>query len=136
MADKEVANFFEAEARMANNDRIVQETYDKKNELESLVYDIRGKLGGVYADYVKPNDSTTIQNLLKENEEWLYGAGSNSSKGVYSSKIDEVRKVAGPLITRYNEFISLPEALKEFRSAIAGYEQLAQSKVLFGVTLN
>lgn len=33
---------------MMNNDRIIHETYDKKNELESFIYEFRNKLGGAY----------------------------------------------------------------------------------------
>jgi len=39
---------FEAEAKMFNNDRLVQETYDKKNELESLIYAVKRNCADKY----------------------------------------------------------------------------------------
>jgi heat shock protein 4 len=40
----EVNKVYEAEVAMANTDRIVQETADKRNELESYIYDMRDKV--------------------------------------------------------------------------------------------
>jgi len=39
---------FQSEATMANQDRIQQETIDKKNELESMIYTWRENLNGSY----------------------------------------------------------------------------------------
>lgn len=49
-----------------------------KNDLESYVYDARGKLNDNYKDYASEAEKTNILAKLKENEEWVYGAGAKS----------------------------------------------------------
>lgn len=39
---------------MFNNDRLIQETHAKKNELESYIYDMRSKLNEHLSDYTTP----------------------------------------------------------------------------------
>jgi heat shock protein 4 len=39
---------------MMNQDRLIIETYEKKNELESLIYSWRERLTGSHKDYAKP----------------------------------------------------------------------------------
>lgn len=39
---------------MCNQDRILLETYEKKNELESLAYNWKERLNGSHKAYVRP----------------------------------------------------------------------------------
>jgi len=55
-----ISQFYEEEASMAHQDKIITETYDKKNELESYIYDMRNKLQTIYTGYVKPAVAQTF----------------------------------------------------------------------------
>merc|ERR1712087_954654 len=56
----EYNKMFELEANMINVDRIVHETDEAKNDLETYVYDLRDKLESSHADFIeeKSKEST------------------------------------------------------------------------------
>lgn len=47
-------NFFTIESTMLNQDRIIVETYERKNELESMVYTWKEKLTGSHQTFAEP----------------------------------------------------------------------------------
>lgn len=57
---------------MCNQDRILIETYEKKNELESLAYNWKEKLQGSHRNFVKPEAIPEIVAFLEQTSEWLY----------------------------------------------------------------
>lgn len=72
---------------MLNKDRIILETYERKNELESLLYKWKENLNNSHKEYAKPGDIPPILQLLEENSEWLYGDGQNATRGAYTDRI-------------------------------------------------
>lgn len=38
---KQMEELFEAEAKMSNDDKLIKDTYERKNELQSLIYNTR-----------------------------------------------------------------------------------------------
>ena len=111
--------------QVMQQDRIVQETQAKRNELESYVYDTRSSLYGL-ADYlttqvshsarchcsavpvththgaglVALQDSDTLRAQLDAAENWLYEDGFDVAKKVYQAKLDELRALADPVRRR------------------------------------
>lgn len=73
---------------MMNQDRILLETYEKKNELESLAYNWKEKLLGSHKPYVKPEAAPEIIAHLEKISEWLYSEGQDSNRGTYAQKIE------------------------------------------------
>jgi len=49
---------------MLNNDKLILETYEKKNELESLAYKWKDNLTGAYQPFAKPDQIPEIIKLL------------------------------------------------------------------------
>jgi len=41
---------------MVNQDKLILETYEKKNELESSIYNWKEKLSGSHQRFAKPNE--------------------------------------------------------------------------------
>ena len=123
MNSKQLMEAQEKEALMLQQDRIVQETQAKRNELESYVYDTRSSLYGL-ADYlttqvshsarchcsavpvththglVALQDSDTLRAQLDAAENWLYEDGFDVAKKVYQAKLDELRALADPVRRR------------------------------------
>lgn len=128
-SEKEMAKYFEEEATMFNHDRLIRETYEKKNELESYIYDIRQKLSDKLKDYTTQDVINSFFKLLSENEEWLYGEGTNSSKSSFVQRIENLKKIGDPIKKRWEEYTQLPELVNELLKGIAGYEGFATSKV-------
>lgn len=73
--EKEIQNFFSIECSMLNQDRILIETYERKNELESLTYSWKEKLCGSHQEFGKPEEIPGIVSFLESINEWLYGDG-------------------------------------------------------------
>jgi molecular chaperone DnaK (HSP70) len=76
---------------MKNQDRVIHETYERKNELESLIYNNKEKLGSTYKNFVNPADVPKLLEMLEQANNWLYSDGENASRGLYLEKIDALR---------------------------------------------
>ncbi|PHH76238.1 hypothetical protein CDD83_4303 [Cordyceps sp. RAO-2017] len=97
------STLIEQEANMVMEDKLVADTEEKKNELETFIYDLRAKLDDQYAEFAGEEEKTTIKQKLETAEEWLYDEGDDASKGVYVAKLDELRAMAGPIVQRHFE---------------------------------
>ncbi|KAI9824461.1 MAG: adenyl-nucleotide exchange factor sse1 [Thelocarpon impressellum] len=93
LAEKEMSMFME--------DKLVADTEDKKNELESYIYEMRGKIDDQFADFASDEEKEKLKAKLEEAEDWLYGDGEDATKAVYTAKMDEIRFLAGPIAQRY-----------------------------------
>lgn len=91
----------EKEAAMVMEDKLVADTEEKKNELETYIYDLRNKIDDQYSEFASEEEKEKIKAKLETAEEWLYDEGEDASKGVYIAKIDELRALAGPIRQRY-----------------------------------
>ncbi len=89
---------------MSNQDRIIVETYEKKNQLESLSYKWKEKLNGSHKIYAKPESIPEILTLLEQTSEWLYGQGKQSNRGTYNTKIEQVQAKVGDIQNRYDSY--------------------------------
>lgn len=116
----------ELEANMANEDRLIIETADKRNELESYIYSMRDKIDGVLAPYSTPSEKDSLKKLLNDAEEWLYGDGYESTKSIYASKINELKVVGNAIENRYNEENTRQNAVDQFKVQIEHVKSFVQ----------
>ena len=72
---------------MAAQDRLVVETLELKNEVESYILALRGKLSSEYEPYVREEARAKLSQQLEAAEDWLYDEGEDVTKSVYSSKL-------------------------------------------------
>ncbi|KAI9683421.1 MAG: adenyl-nucleotide exchange factor sse1 [Trizodia sp. TS-e1964] len=91
----------EKEGLMIMEDKLVADTEEKKNELETYIYEMRGKIDDQYSEFANEDEKAKLKAKLEECEEWLYDDGEDATKAVYVAKFDEIRFVAGPIIQRY-----------------------------------
>lgn len=109
----------EQESSMIMEDKLVADTEDKKNELETYIYDMRNKIDDTYADFASDDEKTKLKAKLESSEvcllrfsendkfklilsqDWLYDEGEDATKAVYQAKYDEIRALAGPIAQRY-----------------------------------
>ncbi|CAP70366.1 uncharacterized protein PODANS_3_4490 [Podospora anserina S mat+] len=97
------AQLFEKESAMAMEDKLVADTEEKKNELETYIYDLRNKLDDQYSEFASDEEKEKIKAKLEATEDWLYDEGDDTTKAVYVAKIDEIRALAGPIVQRHFE---------------------------------
>ncbi|KAJ9636695.1 adenyl-nucleotide exchange factor sse1 [Coniosporium tulheliwenetii] len=112
----------ERENQMIMEDKLVADTEHVKNELESFIYELRSKIEGVYAEFANEDEKAKLSEKLQTIEDWLYDEGEDATKAVYTSKIEEIRSVAGPIIQRYND------KMEAERQAVLQAQQEAQAK--------
>ncbi|KAG6225592.1 Heat shock protein hsp88 [Claviceps purpurea] len=107
----------EKEASMILEDKEVADTEEKKNELETYIYDLRAKLDDQYADLTTDEEKASIKGQLEAAEDWLYDEGDDASKGVYVAKLDELRALAGPIVQRHFEKVEAERIAVQERAA-------------------
>ncbi|CAN1836434.1 Heat shock 70 kDa protein 14 [Linum perenne] len=83
----------EKEFEMALQDRVMEETKDKKNAVEAYVYEMRNKLCDKFQEFVTEPEKEEFLSKLQVVEDWLYEDGEDETKGVYIAKLEELKKV-------------------------------------------
>jgi heat shock 70kDa protein 4 len=121
----EINRAHEAEAAMANTDRIVKETAHMRNELESYIYDMRDK---VVSDTHLGTFGTEEEKaaFLAKNESvenWLYEDGFDAKKSAFAEKLAELKALGGPMEKRQSEAMGRAAAVSTLQSTIAQHSQ-------------
>ncbi|KAI3902655.1 hypothetical protein MKW92_030236 [Papaver armeniacum] len=86
----------EKEFEIALQIRVMEETKDKKNDVEAYVYDMRNKLNDKYHGFVTEQEKEMLISKLQTVEDWMYEDGT---KGVYIAKLEELKKVILSLLS-------------------------------------
>ena len=58
----------EKEAQMFMEDKLVADTEDKKNELESYIYELRSKIDDQYSEFASDDEKTKLKEKLEQSE--------------------------------------------------------------------
>ena len=58
----------EKEGAMFMEDKLVADTEDKKNELESYIYELRGKIDEQYSEFASDEEKTKLKEKLEQSE--------------------------------------------------------------------
>ncbi|KAL1551499.1 heat shock 70 kDa protein 15-like [Salvia divinorum] len=127
LAASDVQKAVEKEFEMALQDRVMEETKDKKNAVEAYVYDMRNKLHDKYQEFVTESDREQLISRLQEVEDWLYEDGEDESKGVYTAKLDELKKQGDPIEERFKEHSERGTVISQLIYCINSYREAAMS---------
>jgi len=120
----------EKEASMVMEDKLVADTEEKKNELETYIYDMRNKLDDQYADFASDDEKSRLRAKLDDSEEWLYDEGDDATKAVYIAKMEEIRAMAGPIVQRHFDKVEAErQALQAKLDAEAAARKAAEEEV-------
>lgn len=127
MVPADVQKAVEKEFEMALQDRVMEETKDKKNAVEAYVYDMRNKLHDKYQDFVTSSERDEFTAKLQEVEDWLYEDGEDETKGVYIAKLEELKKQGDPIEERYKEYSERGTVVDQLVYCINSYREAAMS---------
>ncbi|XP_074331507.1 heat shock 70 kDa protein 14-like [Apium graveolens] len=127
MPPADVQKAVEKEFEMALQDRVMEETKDKKNAVESYVYDMRNKLHDKYHDFVTDPEREEFTAILQQVEDWLYEDGEDETKGVYIAKLEELKKRGDPIEFRYKEHSERGTVIDQLVYCINSYREAAMS---------
>ncbi|XP_020230583.1 heat shock 70 kDa protein 16 [Cajanus cajan] len=118
MTKAEISEAHEKELQLAQQDRIVEQTKEKKNTLESYVYDMRSKLFNTYRNFASEKERDDISRSLQETEEWLYEDGVDETEHAYSSKLEDLKKLVDPIVNRYKDEKEREQAIEDLSKCI------------------
>ncbi|XP_041002130.1 heat shock 70 kDa protein 15-like [Juglans microcarpa x Juglans regia] len=127
MVPADVQKAVEKEFEMALQDRVMEETKDRKNAVEAYVYDMRNKLSEKYREFVTDSDREEFTSKLQEVEDWLYEEGEDETKGVYVAKLEELKKQGDPIEERYKEYVNRGAVIDQFNRCVNSYREAAVS---------
>ncbi|EPS57643.1 hypothetical protein M569_17174, partial [Genlisea aurea] len=127
LASADLQKAVDEEFDMALQDRVMEETKDKKNAVEAYVYDFRNKLHDKYAEFVTDPEREQFIAKLQEVEDWLYEDGEDENKGVYVAKLEELKKVGDPIEERYREHSERESVILQLVYCISSYRDAAVS---------
>ncbi|KAL2487570.1 Heat shock 70 kDa protein 14 [Forsythia ovata] len=127
MAAADMQKVVESEFEMALQDRVMEETKDKKNAVEAYVYDMRNKLNDKYHEFVMDSEREQFIAKLLEVEDWLYEDGEDETKGVYVAKLKELIKKGDPVEERYKEHTRRGSVIHHLAYCINSYREAAKS---------
>eukprot|EP00271_Cylindrocystis_brebissonii_P009668 TRINITY_DN2471_c0_g1_i1.p1 TRINITY_DN2471_c0_g1~~TRINITY_DN2471_c0_g1_i1.p1 ORF type:complete len:840 (+),score=205.94 TRINITY_DN2471_c0_g1_i1:111-2630(+) len=115
----------EKEYELALQDRVMEETKDKKNSVEAYVYDMRNKLYDKLQNYVTEAERDQLMALLQSTEDWLYEDGENETKSVYVAKLEELKKLGDPIESRLKEEEARGPAVESLGYCITSFRDAA-----------
>lgn len=121
----------EVENQFIQSDRLVAETGDAKNAVESYVYNMRSKLNGALNEFISPADKEAFLKVLSDTEEWLYGEGEDATKSVYQVKLVSLRTSGDPVENRSQESQNRYSTLDSVRKSLSAIKLAATSAVSF-----
>ncbi|XP_054784464.1 heat shock 70 kDa protein 15-like [Prosopis cineraria] len=127
LSPEDLQKAVEKEFEMALQDRVMEETKDRKNAVEAYVYDMRNKLADKYQDFVTASEREEFSAKLQEVEDWLYEDGEDETKGVYTAKLEELKKQGDPIEERYKEYMERGTIIDQFIYCINSYREAAMS---------
>ncbi|XP_071725016.1 heat shock 70 kDa protein 15-like [Rutidosis leptorrhynchoides] len=127
MSPVDVQKAVEKEFEMALQDRVMEETKDKKNAVESYVYEMRNKLNDKLHEFVTEQEKEQFLTKLQETEDWLYEDGEDETKGVYVAKLDELKKQGDPIEGRFKEYTERGAVVDQLVYCINSYREAAVS---------
>lgn len=128
LSQSDLQKAVEQEYEMALQDRIMEETKDKKNAVEAYVYDMRNKMYEKYRDYATEAEREDLASKLQETEDWLYEDGEDETKGVYVAKLAELKNLGDPIEERFKEEEARAPCMEQLLRCINSFRDAAISK--------
>mmetsp|Transcript_2124 Transcript_2124/g.2404 ORF Transcript_2124/g.2404 Transcript_2124/m.2404 type:complete len:809 (+) Transcript_2124:49-2475(+) len=122
--ESELVAYNEKEVSMSNIDRIVKETSDMRNELESYVYSMRDKIisDRDLASYGTDEEKSEFTSILETTENWLYEDGFDAKKSAFVEKLTELKKYGDPIEKRKYEAAGRPSAMNTLQRTIEKFQ--------------
>lgn len=136
LTPEQIHHLTQQEIHMTAQDRSVQEAYEKKNELESYVYDMRGKLNEKYSQYVTPAIKNNLLFELEKTENWLYGDGAKASHQDYKQKFYELKLHTEIVEVRCKEYETIPAYIEQFNKVLTNFQNVVTLKVIFKMDIS
>lgn len=130
LPDDQIRSLNSAELNMRSQDQTAILTEERKNSLESYIYDTRNKIqfeGTELYEYSTATEREQFLQKLDETETWLYDEGFDSTKDIYESKLSDLKVLGDPIELRKFESEARPIAIQNLQTALTTFEENALS---------
>ncbi|RHN57770.1 putative Heat shock protein 70 family [Medicago truncatula] len=136
MTKAEVTEAQEKERQLMQQDITMELTKDKRNSLESYVYDVRNKLLNEYRKFASEQEKDGISRSLLETEEWLYSERDDETVHAYFAKLEDLKQViflfsdlhlVDPIENRYKDEEERVQATRDLLGCIVEHRMSAGS---------
>lgn len=127
MTEAEVLEAQEKEYQLAQQDKIAEQTKEKKNALESYVYETRNKLLNTYRSFASDREREGISRSLQQTEDWLYDEGDDETENAYILKLEDLHKLVNPIESRYKDEEARAQATRDLLNCIMEYRMSVKS---------
>jgi heat shock protein 4 len=109
-------------------DKLIADTLDRKNAVESYVYETRDAVDMNLREFISDDDRSAFVELLNATEDWLYGDGEYGTKSDYVKKLEELKVYGDPVYLRSKEAEMRPEAIVKLEELIAKANEFVASE--------
>jgi len=120
--------WMELECQLSNTDRVIHETAEKRNELESFVYTLRNKLEAEYNDYVTIEAKEKYLIHLDEIQTWIYDEGDHAQKSNFIDKLKDLHAISDPIASKHWEWTHRPQRIENLKKLINRYLKFVDSQ--------
>ena len=125
LSSKTVMECEEAECKMAQQDRLIKETEDARNDLETFVYSTRDALDIALADYASEEEKASMKGDLQSEEDWLYSdEGYDADKKTFVARLSALQKKGSVFTNRQAEANGRDAACKQLTDTIRKYRDI------------
>ncbi|CRG98419.1 heat shock protein 110, putative [Plasmodium relictum] len=109
-SSQDIFNFSEAEISMQHSDILEGERLKHRNELETIIYETRNRINGMYKDFVTEEERNSILLAIDDFENWLYD-NIEENKNMFIKKKEEIRDIIKDTVYRYDVYTSKQQNL-------------------------
>ncbi|RWR72926.1 Heat shock protein 70 family [Cinnamomum micranthum f. kanehirae] len=119
MSEAELSDAQAKELKLAHQDRVMEQTKERRNALEAFIYETRDKLFNTYRSFATESEKEEVSSRLQRTEEWLYEDGDDESEKVYTEKLEELKELVDPIESRFRDDEARPQATRDLLKHIA-----------------
>mmetsp|Transcript_73751 Transcript_73751/g.240188 ORF Transcript_73751/g.240188 Transcript_73751/m.240188 type:complete len:831 (-) Transcript_73751:101-2593(-) len=116
----------DAESAMQTEMRDIVETDERRNDLESFIFNMRDKVaeGNEYGDFISSADREAFQSELTKAEDWLFDT-VDATKMQFIEKLDELKRTGDAVIWRFKESGMRAEWIQAVQGTVTNYRDAA-----------
>lgn len=127
MSKAELSEAQQKELELSHQDRVMEQTKERRNALEAFIYEMRDKLFDTYRSFSTETEREQISSSLQQTEEWLYEDGDDESEKVYIEKLEELKKLVDPIENRFKEDEARSQAIQHLLDCIVYHREAVKS---------
>lgn len=97
LSQEEIERMVQEAEEFAEQDKLVKEKIDARNQLETYCYNLKNSITDKLADKIDPDDKEKIQDAVAEALEWL-DDNQDAEVDEYKEKLEELEEIAQPIL--------------------------------------